>query len=222
MKLTLFLGVLVFLMLLWLLTHKEPTVVIVSSHWKEDLTWLKESAWPVHVVDHAGAPPCAIRPVATIPNKGREASSYLWYIVNNYENLPDYIAFIHGHEHAWHHFYKKSLLRLIRPADYLPLNGFWTDTSTHDDKISRHWGVIEPWVGPMPAEKGFLDGSAQFVVSRDRIRRHPLEAYKSWLTEIMSSDDDFEMGVMLEYAWHYIFGEPWRMNPFTLQETLRA
>jgi hypothetical protein len=166
----------------------------------------------VVLIDHEGAHAPAIAPETVIPNKGREAASYLRYIIDHYETLPEYVAFIHGHEKAWHHKFKGSLLDRIKKAEYLPLNGYWTDTDTqHPEKIKKHWHVIEPWVGPQPTFNGYTDGGAQFVASRRRIQRHPKEAYQHWYDVITTSDEHFDMGVMFEFAWHYIMGEPWRL-----------
>ena len=194
------------------------TFVVVSSHFGEDLCWLKKCPWKVIVISHKGFhPQKCIQPTQVIPNKGREASSYLKYIVDNYDRLPDHVMFIHGHEHAWHQYHKKSLFDVVHLGDYFPLNSFWTNTDEHKEKIKKHWHVIEPWVGPQPDELGFLDGSAQFIVSKERIRRHPKEVYKTWYHTIMTSPDDFELAVVFEYTWHYIFGEPWRLAPFTIR-----
>lgn len=35
-------------------------------------------------------------------NKGNEVMRYLSFIIDNYDSLPNIIAFRHGHEHAWH------------------------------------------------------------------------------------------------------------------------
>jgi len=193
---------------------KKSDIVIVTSHWQEDLTWLqKQKTFNVVLIDHEGAAPSVIEPTAVIPNKGREAASYLKYIVDTYDRLPEYVAFIHGHEHAWHHMFQGSLLDRIKKAEYLPLNGYWTDTDTqHPEKIEKHWNVIEPWVGPRPTFNGYTDGGAQFVVSRRRIQKHPKEAYEHWYNTIVTSDDSYNMGVMFEFAWHYIMGEPWYLK----------
>lgn len=203
----------ILLLVTWWFLFRKSDIVIVTSHWKEDLTWLKrQNRFKVVLIDHEGSKPPAIRPTTVIPNKGREASSYLRYIIDNYDSLPEYVAFVHGHERAWHHKFKGSLLDRIKKAEYLPLNGYWTDTDTqHPEKIAKHWHVIEPWVGPKPETNGYLDGSAQFVASRRRIQRHPKEAYQYWYDAITTSDEHFNMGVMFEYAWHYIMGESWRL-----------
>ena len=36
-------------------------------------------------------------------NRGQEASVYLKYITDYYDQLPDYTFFIHDEEYAWHH-----------------------------------------------------------------------------------------------------------------------
>ncbi|KAJ8607057.1 hypothetical protein MRB53_040566 [Persea americana] len=39
----------------------------------------------------------------TLPrNQGREAMAYLTWIIDNYDNLPTYTFFVHGHEKSWH------------------------------------------------------------------------------------------------------------------------
>jgi len=193
-------------------------MIIVTSHWNENLEWLKKSKWPVVLIDHEGSSKPCISPRAIIPNKGREASSYVRFMRDNYYHLPDYIVCLHGHENAWHHMHPYPILNLIRPANYLPLNGYWTDTDTqHKKVILKHWYIIEPWVGPIPAENGFLDGGAQFVVSRERIQRHPKKAYDYWYHMLTTSPEHFDIGIMFEFSWHYIFGEPWKINPRTLR-----
>ena len=79
-------------------------LIIVTSHFTEDLEWLKQSKYPVVVCSKVGAHIPAI-PADTkciIPNIGNEASSYLKFIITYYDNLPEHVAFIHGHETSWH------------------------------------------------------------------------------------------------------------------------
>ena len=37
----------------------------------------------------------------TVTNKGNEATPYLQYIIDNYDNLPETILFSHGHKCGW-------------------------------------------------------------------------------------------------------------------------
>jgi len=43
---------------------------IVTSHWKEDLTWLLKSPWPVNLIDKEGADPSPFVPKYIIPITG--------------------------------------------------------------------------------------------------------------------------------------------------------
>ena len=84
---------------------------IVTSHWKENLDWLKKSKYPVVLIDKMGADPSWLEPRHIIPvNKGKEVSVYLKFIIENYDNLPDFTAFIHGHETSVHQLFSRPLL----------------------------------------------------------------------------------------------------------------
>jgi hypothetical protein len=56
-------------------------LTIVTSHWKEDLTWLKKSKFPVVLIDKEGADPTCFEAQHVIPNKGFEVSA-LFYVYN--------------------------------------------------------------------------------------------------------------------------------------------
>jgi len=52
---------------------------------------------------------------------------------------------------------------------------------------------------------------AQFVVGRERIRRRSKEFYERALEVMYSAKDKEEsrkMGLLMEWVWHMIFGEP--------------
>ena len=104
------------------------TLEICSSHFNEDLEWLKKSQWPVSIVHHEGGAP--VEYTYVIPNVGLEVSAYLKYIIERYDTLPDHVAFIHGHETAWHQQGGRPMLDMIKTAniekyDYVPLNNSW-------------------------------------------------------------------------------------------------
>jgi hypothetical protein len=91
-----------------LFVKKKSNLVIVTAHYNEDLEWLKKSRHPVVLCDKPGAKSSSFTPDKSCTlnvNRGREASSFLKYIVENYDRLPERIAFIHGHEETWHQRY---------------------------------------------------------------------------------------------------------------------
>ena len=65
---------------------------IVVAKYQKDVSFLDETGIPYTVVTKE-----------EVPNKGHEATSYLYYIINNYDNLPQNLIFIHDENESWHH-----------------------------------------------------------------------------------------------------------------------
>jgi hypothetical protein len=103
------------------------SLTIVTSHWKEDLTWLTRSKFPVVLIDKVGSDQSPLVAQHVVPNLGRECTSYLKYIIENYDNLPEAVAFIHGHETSKHQNHDRPLLEVIEGANwkkygFIPIN----------------------------------------------------------------------------------------------------
>ena len=194
-------------------------VTIVTSHWKENLTWLTKSPFPVVLIDKVGSDPSPFVPQHVISNQGREASAYIKYIVENYDSLPEAVAFIHGHETSAHQKHERPGANVAKygfvPVNNMHFGGEFADNKDGTIHLHSFWerlclgtvfkGQAQPeHRGPMVYELG-----AQFVVSRERILRNPKMLYEGWL-HIMMSRPDFadEFAYILEAAWHVIFGEP--------------
>jgi hypothetical protein len=168
-------------------------------------------------------------------NYGREASSYLSYIINNYENLPDHVAFIHGHEEAYHQNNPYGILKAIEMAkineyDYISLNNEmqamilepgmvfernnpWWISKQQDMNhylMRRVWkDLYEPYLGyPFP-EKIRCERSAQFIVSKKAILNRPKKMYEELLHFLSYGEKEFGTlaSFVLEFSWHMIFGE---------------
>ena len=199
-------------------------MTLVTSHYSEDLRWLRESPWPVCLVNKAGARPTWLGATWTIPNKGRECSVYTKYIVESYDSLPTWVAFIHGHRLAWHQYYSQPLFELVemsKKTGFQGLNGYWM--CRQPETYKRFWHVVEPWLGPLPDEPSCFDASAQFVVSADRIRRLPKEFYQKCFDFCMETTEleAAEFAIFAEGVWHYIFGEQWAMPVIPLTKILK-
>jgi Protein of unknown function (DUF3431) len=180
----------------------EELPTIVTSHYDEDLSWLLEWPGPVVLVDKEGAAPSPFTPDHTIPNVGREASAYVSYIARHYEGLPARVAFVHGHERAWHQLHRRPLLEVIRGANpafgYVPLNNLFR--SLDNEALT---GVAEAVVVPV---------GAQFVVSRERIQHTSLAAWQLILASLLAPPshphEDYNRGIAFEVLSHTLFGEP--------------
>ncbi|KAH4859922.1 hypothetical protein HBH70_012530 [Parastagonospora nodorum] len=170
----------------------------------------------------------------TLRNKGMEANAYLAYIVQNYNNLPSTIAFLHPHKEgypiAWHtdneeHSNVVSLktlnLNFIQSNGYANLRcnpepGCPNEVMPFRDPPEDH-RTIE---AAMPdAWRDLFNNTnvpqvlatpccAQFAVSRDQVQKRSLEEYKKYYTWLMETPlKDETSGRVFEYLWHVLFGQ---------------
>ena len=206
-------------------------LLIVSSHYNENLEWLENSTWPVVIsTNHPTYKRTFSNSMVNIDeelrspsNHGREASAYLRFIVKYYDNLPKHIVFIHGHENAWHQHIPifDAISRAKRHEfPYISLNQQW-----HEGPRCSLWEVIKqlwnthykPYVGTPtpPSWMGIFDACAQFIVSREAIRQYPKVAWEEWLDVVQNPSTTkvpshvfSRMPWFYEYTWHVIFKEP--------------
>jgi hypothetical protein len=202
------------------LPQDKDQLVIVSSHFKEDLRWLKKTDNPVVVCSKTKSSPLCEEKI----NKGKEASAYLKFIIQNYDNLPNHVAFIHGHEKAWHQRFKANLLDVItncakyKEHGFISLNNYFIDDRYLDNKYMQKLHQIwdkefRPYLNRDPPSHLYYDCCAQFIVSKERILRHSKDTYQSWYNLIINypkndHDHGHEIATLFEYIWHIIFGEP--------------
>ena len=67
---------------------------VVIAKYKESVDWTARLNKPFTVFNKNRDEDCLF--ANNLPNKGRETDTYLGFIINNYENLPDYVAFVQG------------------------------------------------------------------------------------------------------------------------------
>ncbi|KAJ5907235.1 uncharacterized protein N7473_004151 [Penicillium subrubescens] len=205
--------------------HKD---MIVASMKSDDTSWLAEyfQDWSrsIYVVDDKNAPLTVAR------NKGRESMVYLTYIIDNYENLPDIMLFIHSTRYQWHnddpYYDGVPMLRnfqtsYLQKEGYVNLRCVWTlgcpveihplsdihREDVHAGEYFKHAFVQLFPDTPVPEEVG-VSCCAQFGVTRDRVLMRPksdYEFYRKWLTETELKDE--MSGRIMEYSWHMIFGK---------------
>jgi hypothetical protein len=170
----------------------------------------------------------------TLRNKGKEANAYLAYLVQNYNNLPSTIAFVHPHKDgyptAWHtdndqHSNVVSLQSLN--IDFVQSNGYANLRCIQDPGCPHE---VMPFRNPpehhrtteaaMPGVWQELFNNtnvphilatpccAQFAVSSKQVQKRPLEEYKKYYTWLMETPlDDETSGRAFEYLWHILFGQ---------------
>lgn len=176
--------------------------VVISKYHNDDV-WVKKLNVPYTIIDKSQT-----------KNLGSEAWAYLRYIVDNYDNLPDRMLFVHGHENSHHQDYPTWYIakHLDWNLEYMNINTRKFEEqyiSSFDDfeDIERNYRksyelwIKTPWNEvfgnfPRPHTLTFL-GHAQFVVCRDLVKRHDIKFYKNiinWL-ETTKIDEDLYTGI---------------------------
>lgn len=213
--------------------------LVVASTQAENTSWLQpkllhadsDSHWraQIYIVDSPSSDPQTL----TVPvNKGREAMTYLTYIVDRYDSLPSFVVFTHASRFQWHNddpdydglaILRNLQLPYVTTQDYVNLRCVWVlgcpveirpihDAANpdHDHPTSiaykSAFEQLLPGV-PVPEEVGQAC-CAQFAVSREAILSRPREEYehfRKWL--INTPLDDDTAGRVFEYLWHIIFGK---------------
>jgi hypothetical protein len=189
------------------------TIKVLSSHYNENLDWISKIKYPVQVFSKT------IKDENFIDfNKVQEAPAYLKYIIKNWDNLPDFTFFVHGHEFAYHQ--TDSIVNLINTcifnSEFINLNRSDWVTTFDEVSIINKYRVEWEWLRscwndlfsnhlPFPKKLNF-PCSAQFCVSKKLIQNNKIEFYKNayeWCEN--TTLDNFVSGRIFEYTWHYIF-----------------
>jgi len=167
-------------------------------------------------------------------NKGNEASVYLKYIIDYYDELSDFTFFIHDEEFSWHH--SGSIINKYNEAVnsnryYYNVNDkcFWNrkniiinDHGKQIYKIFLNWyhQFLEEYIpfSKIPNNTDFLygfRGSAQFLVHKRLITNFPKEFYINLYDWIINTNiPNYFSGRFLEWTWHVM----WYIYPVYIKE----
>lgn len=186
-------------------------IKILIAHYNEDLIWTKNLKYNYTIISKNGIK------YEIIPNKGNEASSYLQYIIENYNNLANYTFFIHGHRNSWHHKENidKKINNIIIKHDYYNLND-QNITTTYElsQRENNEYKIIIELIPileniinkKIDFEKIKYRSCAQFYVSKKNILLNEINIYKKLYEFIMSTNiSSYFISRLFEYTWHFIF-----------------
>lgn len=137
--------------------------------------------------------------------KGFEACMYLRYIIDNYNELPDYIIFIHAHKSSWH---IKDMSKIIPRINY---NNLTYKNLNYDnfEKVYLQKNYIDNiYLQLLKKKFEYIDTycCGQFIVNRDIVLRNDINTYKYFNTWLENTNyENFYTGRAFEYIWFYIF-----------------
>jgi len=215
----------------------DMNINIVVSRYNENLNWINKEPFNKYFIHcynkginndfKINSPHKTIK----LDNVGKCDHTYLYHIVNNYDNLSEYIIFLPGSNDI-HYKYLKSI-NLINHIEYykelvnigtitqesiknkfynLKVNNYKT-TYENNFMINNESKIKKCELRPFGKwyEHHFNNKKVNFhtwwgifAISRDMIHQHPKEYYEKFLNELNDSSNP-EVGHYTERAWFAIF-----------------
>ena len=175
---------------------------IVVAKYKEDISWCKSYTTTIYnkgddYVENA----------IPLPNIGREAHTYLYHIVENYDNLDEYTVFLQGNpsDHS-RDLHKKlnDISESIDVPDYIDLCHQLIHATTricHYDPTLPLSEFDRILFGEMPEREIIFGAGAQFCVSKRAILSVPKSTWKYLLETIHENRGAW----VIERFWREIF-----------------
>jgi hypothetical protein len=196
--------------------HPSTTTVVVSRY-QESTDWIVPltKMFPTTLVYEKEKP--GSNPYNIPVNKGNEASVYLKYIIDHYDQLPIHTIFLHCHEFSWHQegsMLTRLAAELDKPHAFTNLNhyrmGDMTDLDTDESDLGLFYRTyLTPAVGPNVMHPNFTKdrlGCAQFIVHRSRILWHTREFYEQLYHYLLTTHvDNYWSGRYLEWTWELMW-----------------
>jgi protoporphyrinogen oxidase len=200
----------------------EKEYRLIIARYNEDVTW--SDGHPRTVYNKGGrVDGLNDEEQIMLPNVGRESHTYLTYIIDNYEALPEYVMFCQGMikdhvdgfriEDFVNPDYDIAYARLSILKEWNPVSGrlmfpqIWNERLAKDSMRPARLNYLE-WFErvlevPLGDSTVYVPG-AIFSVSARCIRKRPKEFYKK-LRAYVNDHPNPEEGHYMERSWLYIF-----------------
>ena len=192
---------------------------LVVARYHENLNWLRRVPKTVRVTvydKHETAPHSG---ATRLPNVGREAHSYLWHIVQRYDDLAPLTVFCQGrpfdHAYDFHATLRRCAENPATVGDFAPLGHIVDTDDAQGQRLFVNWSKNEDrrrldmkafhralFEGDGPETYTFRLG-AQFAASAALIRRRPRAFYERALQIAMDFPDAAHC---FERSWPLVFG----------------
>lgn len=165
----------------------SPKMTMVVARYNENLDWLKTVPWNYIVFNKGGNLPKWVKNKVKLPNIGREAHTYLTYIIDNYDHLSNYTIFVQGNPFD----HSSDLVTKIKgfdgKSDFFDLSDSILASGRYGNRTRFESKTAES------AQRIFLEEitdfgfgkGAQFIVSKKAILFHPKVVYQKILDYMM-------------------------------------
>lgn len=196
---------------------------LIVAKYTEDITWTKYAKADqifIYIKNNESLKNKDNLIYNKLPNVGKESHTYLHHIVENYESLADLNIFVHGHPFD----HTPNLLKILKQTSlsemtkvvkrscdfgYIPLgtiSGIFSTSQPKWDKIHSIYNEVYRPVTLLKLPPEFpATSNAQFIATKDCIKRHSLGLYEHLLKLHYSMHN---MPWNMEYFWDFIFRSP--------------
>ena len=161
------------------------------------------------------------------PERCVETFGYMNYLADPHPEKPvlPYIMFVHGHDRSWHQ--QGSALNMVstdnercieESGGYTPLSSLacptlWQPPSSHVSELVNAAPFFTDYLPHLDKEtpiEGYI--GATFGLPARVVAMHPPEFYQGLLDNHNRKNDITYNGIFFEFIYHYIFGEPQRID----------
>lgn len=157
-------------------------MTMVVARYNENLDWLKTIPCKF-IVFNKGRNNLSkwIKNQVKLPNIGREAHTYLTFIVDNYDNLPDYTIFVQGNPFIHQRELLKNIEEFKGGVDFFPLTKIYKGGRHGLSRTERRIAELARKIF-VPEIKNFhFPNGAQFIVSKNGLLFHTKLTYQKIL-----------------------------------------
>ncbi len=153
----------------------QDTLVVVSKY-SEDVEWVKKIKYPCLIYDKSSTP---VESSIHRPNIGREAETLLYYIITNYNSLPNKTIFLQGdprsnpvtytYDEVINEVNKEhdnSLKTILTWEGHTDINQYWLKTC----------GILNSLLFEGDSMVKYSSG-VQYVIPKDVILNRPIDLY---------------------------------------------
>jgi hypothetical protein len=184
---------------------------IIVARYNENIEWTKQFGDRVIIFNKG---PDEIEGAIPLPNVGREGHTYFHYICENYDNLDDYTVFLQGNPFD----HSPDVCELIHQQINNPTNICFSYFNYRAFECNLIHGcrwhpglpvsrVYEKLFEKPATDRNIIFGpGAQFIVSREQIRRRPREFYQK-IVDMLGYHVGPDEGYVIERFQAIIFGD---------------
>jgi hypothetical protein len=180
--------------------YKNDMTTVVICRYNEDVSWTSQLSHSF-VVYNKGEDNLTIDSIKS-ENIGREGESFLRYILDNYNNLPDRICFLQGNpfDHC------PEVLSLCNDDSYFGFIG--SETSCDGSGTPHHPGlpvsILCDLIGISTQDIYKFHIGGQMIVSKDHIHNRTIEWWKECYAHYCNNEHS---PWVFERLWALIFNE---------------